>query len=98
MPSCPWCGSEEWTAQEVSGTGVVYSWVVVHQALTPSFADEVPYVIATVALDVGCRMFGRLELPDGSVPTAVSLDQRVAPRFVAHDGWTELRFVLAEVT
>jgi hypothetical protein len=31
----------------------VYSWVVVHKAFDPVFANDVPYVILTVDLDEG---------------------------------------------
>ena len=36
-----------------SGRGRVYSFVVYHKAFHPSFADEVPYVVAIIALDEG---------------------------------------------
>ena len=48
-------------------------------------ADEVPYSIATVDLDGGGRVFARVE---GSC----FIGQRVAPEFVDHDTWTELRY------
>jgi len=50
---CPKCHSSntEWTVS--SGRGRVYSFVVYHKAFHPSFADEVPYVVAIIALDEG---------------------------------------------
>ncbi|MCB0997566.1 MAG: OB-fold domain-containing protein [Acidimicrobiales bacterium] len=93
MPSCPWCGAERHVFEAVAGVGQVYSFVTVHRPLTPAFADEVPYVIATVDLDVGCRIFGRLEAPDGSTPDVVRIGRRVVARFVHHADWTEVRFV-----
>jgi uncharacterized OB-fold protein len=45
----------------------------------------VPYVIATVDLDAGARMVGRLA-------GAPAIGARVAHEFVDHDTWTELRF------
>lgn len=90
LPSCPYCATEGGIDVEVPGTGVVYSFVRVHRPLTPSTADEVPYCIATVDLDGGGRVFGRVEPPG-----AVEIGLAVAPRFTDHDGWTELRFVPA---
>lgn len=84
MPSCPYCGTPGGTDTEVEGRGAVYSWVVVHRALTPD-VTEVPYTIATVELPAGVRMVGRLdgEPADGAPVSAV---------FVDHDDWTELRW------
>jgi uncharacterized OB-fold protein len=87
MPSCPHCGTPGGVDVEVDGHGVVYSWVVVHRALTPGQEGEVPYTIATVELPEGVRMVGRLDGdPGDGVP--------VTPAFVDHDDWTELRFVV----
>jgi len=70
---------------ETDARGKVYSWVTVHKALTPAQADQVPYTIAVVELDDGLRLLGRLVgVPSDGVP--------VAPIFVDHDDWTELRF------
>ncbi|MBO9696915.1 MAG: Zn-ribbon domain-containing OB-fold protein [Sphingopyxis sp.] len=49
----------EWT--ETSGKGEIFSWIVVrHPVPRDLYADEVPYVVAIVALDEGCRMTGNL--------------------------------------
>jgi uncharacterized OB-fold protein len=85
MPSCPFCGGPGGTDTEVDGHGKVYSWVVVHRALTPAQEGEVPYTVATVELPDGVRMVGRL-IGEGAP------DAPVAPVFVDHDDWTELRF------
>jgi uncharacterized OB-fold protein len=86
MPSCPYCGARGFEVREASG-GEVFSWVTVRRAFQPAFAEEVPYTIATVDLDGGGRIVGRLEPAED-----VTAGQRVHPRFVAHQGWTELRF------
>ena len=88
MPSCPYCGTRGFSEVEVSGRGRIYAMVRVHRALTPAMADEVPYAVATVELDEGPRVVARLEEGDG----ALRIDEAVRPRFVDHDGWTELRF------
>ena len=90
LPSCPYCAAEGGDDVEVPGTGTVYSFVRMHRALTPAMADEVPYTIATVDLDGGGRIFGRVEPAE-----AAEIGLAVAPSFVDHDGWTELRFVPA---
>jgi uncharacterized OB-fold protein len=87
LPSCPYCAAEGGDDVEVPGTGVVYSFVRVHRALTPATADEVPYCVATVDLDGGGRLFARVEPPE-----SVEIGLAVSPLFVGHDGWTELRF------
>jgi uncharacterized OB-fold protein len=87
MPSCPFCGTGGGTDVAVPGTGTVYSWVRVHRAMTPNVAPgDLPYVVATVDLDGGGRMFGRMLAGD------VSVGQRVEPVFTRHGAWTELRF------
>ncbi len=59
-PVCPWCGVAEHRWQAVPGSGRVHSWVRYQRAFVPAFADLVPYVVVTVALDAGPRMTGRL--------------------------------------
>jgi uncharacterized protein len=48
---CPGCYSweHEWT--RLSGRGTVKSFSVVHHSTSPAFKDELPYVVALVALD-----------------------------------------------
>lgn len=90
MPACPWCAAAGGDDAEVSGAGTVYSFVRVERALTPERASEVPYAVATVELDGGARVFGRVEPADSA-----RVGLRVSPSFVDHDGWTELRFTEA---
>jgi uncharacterized OB-fold protein len=45
-------------------------------------------VVATVELDDGCRMFGRIE-PHQSATIGLA----VTASFVDHEGWTELVFL-----
>jgi uncharacterized OB-fold protein len=49
--ACPVCGSDELESIAVSGRGSVYSFAVVRQAFDPAYLDDVPYVVALVALD-----------------------------------------------
>lgn len=49
----------EWT--QASGKGTVFSWIVVrHPVPRDIYAGEVPYIVAIVALDEGCRMTGNI--------------------------------------
>ncbi|HEY8545280.1 MAG TPA: Zn-ribbon domain-containing OB-fold protein [Acidimicrobiales bacterium] len=59
-PVCSHCGSWDTTWDEVDGHGEVYSWVVVHHAVTPALRGEVPYAVALVELAPGVRIPGRL--------------------------------------
>jgi uncharacterized protein len=86
MPACPYCGEPGGTDVVVPGTGRVYSWIRVHRDLGGSGRD-VPYAVATVTLDTGPRMVGRLEPPDRA-----AVDLPVRPLFVDRGTWTELRF------
>jgi uncharacterized OB-fold protein len=90
LPACPYCGQAGGHDVDVAGTGVVYSFVRAHRALTPAFAADVPYSIATVELDGGGRIVGRVVPPERA-----AIGVRVVPEFVEHDGWTELQFRVA---
>ena len=58
-----------------------------HRALSDDPVVAAPYVVATIELDDGCRMFGRIEPHE-----AAAIGLEVMPRFIDHDGWTELIF------
>ena len=66
MPACPHCASGELARVRASGRGTVYSWVTIHVALDPAFADDAPYTILAVDLEGGGRMMGRLLEADAS--------------------------------
>jgi uncharacterized OB-fold protein len=87
-PSCPYCGATGPVDRPRPGDGVVYSFVRAHRAMSEAMTGEVPYTIATVDLDGGGRVFARV---DGSC----AIGDRVAPEFVDHDSWTELRYRVA---
>jgi uncharacterized OB-fold protein len=59
-PMCPQCQSQATEWVQWSGTGTVYSWVVVHHAAHPALADQVPYVAALVELEPGIRILGNI--------------------------------------
>lgn len=60
LPTCPQCGGEPATV-EASGTGTLYTWVVVRHAFDERLAAEVPYVVGAIELTEGARVLGRVE-------------------------------------
>jgi hypothetical protein len=81
MEFCPFCHHHggEWTT--LPGSGVVRSFVVVHRAFDPTFADDVPYVVAHIALD-GADAVTLIGNVRAEPVDAVSIGQRVAVEFV----------------
>jgi uncharacterized OB-fold protein len=57
-PTCPRCHALEWETVELSGRGVVHSYVVVHQPQLPGFTYPLP--VALVQLEEGVRLVGNL--------------------------------------
>jgi uncharacterized OB-fold protein len=87
MPGCPRCGSGDAEHVTASGQGRIYSWIVVRRPMGSITQDQVPCTIATVELDEGCRVLGRLTAGETGVDVPVSAE------YVERDGWTELTFV-----
>lgn len=58
---CPNCYSmREPVWEQLSGRGTIYSFVTFHHIYHKGFSDEVPYVVASVKLDEGPRLMGRI--------------------------------------
>lgn len=74
---CPHCHSDNLGWIDASGAGEVYSYTVCHRPAGPAFAQDVPYVVAIIALDEGPRMMSRI----AADPTTVSIGRRVKVRF-----------------
>lgn len=91
LPGCMNCASTETAVGVASGRGRIYSWIVVRRPLGSITAEELPCTIATVELDEGCRLIGRL-----TDVTSPAMDQVVRSVFVDHSGWTELRFTTTD--
>jgi uncharacterized OB-fold protein len=53
---CNSCHSLQWEWAPTKGTGKVYCWTTVHQALDPAFTEAVPYAAVVVELDEGPRL------------------------------------------
>ncbi len=57
-PMCPKCHSVEKQWAQVSGRGVVYSWVTYHESPHPAF--KAPYSVVLVELEEGMRIVSNL--------------------------------------
>lgn len=57
---CSRCLGRDATWVPVSGRGTVFSFAVMHQAVHPGFAAEVPYAVVVVELDEGPRLLSNL--------------------------------------
>jgi uncharacterized OB-fold protein len=89
LASCPYCAVTDFTVEEVEPRGTVYSWVVTHHPFDEALADELPYVIVTVTLDAGPRMFARLT---GCAPDEIQAGMAVAGHPHTEGGVPFLRF------
>jgi uncharacterized OB-fold protein len=70
--TCHTCGAVDLEPMPAAGNGHLVTWSVVRHAPTRWLVDAVPYVVATVELAEGPRVFARLLVdPDG--PDAVKL-------------------------
>lgn len=52
-PCCTSCLSGDLTWQRASGRGAVFSFTIVRHPFHPSFAEQLPYVVADVQLEEG---------------------------------------------
>lgn len=95
-PPRPFCprhqgGDIRWEA--ATGSGVVYSFTVVHRG-EGAFAKASPYALAYVELDEGPRVLTNVVAPDGSPAVHVEIGHRVTARFDNVCGAPVLRFVV----
>ena len=58
--TCAACGSFDWSWQASSGKATLFSWTIIHRALQPAFAEDVPYASAVVEMEEGIRLVSRL--------------------------------------
>ena len=70
-PACPWCPSQKWEWQDVSGKGTIYSYQIVAHTVIPGFRDWTPFAIVLVELD---EQSGNPEPGDGLRLTANLVD------------------------
>lgn len=87
---CPGCGATETSWFEASGNGVIYAFTVVRKSRREGYATAVPYVVASVELDEGPRIFTNIIDCD---PETIRIGQPVRVTFVATgDGFGLYRF------
>lgn len=87
---CPTCGSRQLAWRKVSGAGEVYTYTVARVPTLPEFTDEMPQLLAVVALDEGVHINTTLV---GVAPEQIRVGQRVRPVFDDRPGSaTLLRF------
>lgn len=93
---CPTCGSRQLTWQSVSGEGTLYSFTVARVPTLPEFTDEMPQLLAVVALDQGVHINTTLV---GVEPGEIRIGQRLRPVFDERPGSaTLLRYTPVEST
>jgi uncharacterized OB-fold protein len=56
-PMCPECQSLEWSEQELSGNGTIYSWLI---SKHPTKLDVEPRTVILVDLKEGIRLVGNM--------------------------------------
>jgi uncharacterized protein len=62
-PMCPHCQSLDFAIEELSGRGVIYSWIVSRHPSTP---DSDSRVVAVVDLEEGIRMVSNIAAEPGT--------------------------------
>lgn len=80
---CPACGGTQTSWFEAGGHGSVYTFTVVRKSRRDGYATAVPYVVASVELDEGPRIFTNIVNCD---PDVVRIGQRVTVTFVPTAG------------
>jgi uncharacterized OB-fold protein/acyl dehydratase len=87
---CPRCGSRRLRWETASGQGTLYTYTVARVPTLPEFTDEMPQLLAVVALDEGPHVNTTLV---GTEPSGLRVGQRVRAVFDERPGAvTLLRF------
>lgn len=88
-PVCPNCFEQDMTWTELSGHGVVRSWVSFHKAYHPYFENKLPVTVAFVELREGPRMVANIRDIDRD---HIHMDLEVEAYFEDYDGFTLIQF------
>ena len=92
---CPQCLGSNFAWVEMTGRGEVFSFTIFRRLYHPGFADDIPYVVAVVALDEGPRMLSNVvgmdvDLVRCGMPVQVRFDKATdditIPKFTALQG------------
>ncbi len=86
---CTSCGHAGVEHVEATGRGTVHTFAVIHRNRTPGWADELPYVVAVIDLDEGCRITSNVI---GCAPDTVHIGMAVGIVFEEVDDVTLPRF------
>jgi hypothetical protein len=79
-PACPACLSREFTWEQASGRGTVYTWTIVHGPTLPAFEDTLPYNVVDVLLDEGVHFVSQvLECPPGEMCAGLPVEAVFVP-------------------
>lgn len=77
-PMCPSCHGLDLEVVDLAGTGVVYSYSILHHPQHPSF--EYPVVAALIDLDEGVRILSNLvDVPPEDVRIGMPVEVRFVP-------------------
>ena len=73
--SCEKCSSFNWSWERSSGKGSLFSWTIIHRALHPGYAEELPYAAVIVEMEEGVRLVTRLvDIPHDALELGLSLE------------------------
>lgn len=72
-PICPECLQPAGTWIAITSEGALWSYVIYHRALTPSFADSVPYAVGVVELEKHIHILARIEAPLNGLRIGMSM-------------------------
>ena len=89
-PMCPHCQSLQFRVEDLSGRGVIHSWIVSRH---PSVPDSESRIVALIDLEEGIRMVSNIAAPPGTpvrtgMAVHVTFEQFgdvVLPQFVIDD-------------
>lgn len=74
-PMCPYTGSAELIPVPASGKGRIVSYALVHRPNHPAFNDDVPIILAEIALAEGATLLGRIICEDtGKVASGLAVE------------------------
>ncbi|MCS7366083.1 MAG: Zn-ribbon domain-containing OB-fold protein [archaeon GB-1867-035] len=94
-PSCINCGSNKFEWIELSKTGKIISFTIIHVA-PPRFADKTPYAVGIIELDDGVRLPGMIknvEFNELKIGIKVKVEFEEAVEKEEWPKWTRYYFV-----
>jgi uncharacterized OB-fold protein len=76
-PICPACLADGYQWVPVRDSGTLWSFVVYRRALSPAFAEDIPYAVGSVELDEGLFLLSRIDAP----VDAIAIGDRMTARY-----------------